>query len=124
MRQLSTKARRNCSNIGVAQIVAASWSDGGVKKVVDDKAAVVATATASAASSAVVEEDGFVNGSVQVKVEDVGGEKFKTSFLRSDGSLAVHAGNTLIRQSMLIFLMKMFKFMDFLLLLRIIYDII
>ena len=26
-RQLSTKARRNCSNIGVAQIVAASWSN-------------------------------------------------------------------------------------------------
>ncbi|KAH9614232.1 hypothetical protein KSS87_022589 [Heliosperma pusillum] len=27
VRQLSTKARRNCSNIGVAQIVAASWTD-------------------------------------------------------------------------------------------------
>jgi cystathionine gamma-synthase len=27
VRQLSTKARRNCSNIGVAQIVAAAWSD-------------------------------------------------------------------------------------------------
>lgn len=27
VRQLSTKARRNCSNIGVAQIVAASWSN-------------------------------------------------------------------------------------------------
>ncbi|CDP21668.1 unnamed protein product [Coffea canephora] len=26
-RQRSTKARRNCSNIGIAQIVAASWSD-------------------------------------------------------------------------------------------------
>ncbi|KAG5535127.1 hypothetical protein RHGRI_023044 [Rhododendron griersonianum] len=27
VRQLSTKARRNCSNIGVAQVVAASWSN-------------------------------------------------------------------------------------------------
>ncbi|CAL9205948.1 unnamed protein product [Musa hybrid cultivar] len=27
VRQLSTKARRNCCNIGVAQIVAASWSN-------------------------------------------------------------------------------------------------
>ncbi|KAL2924245.1 Cystathionine gamma-synthase 1 chloroplastic [Bienertia sinuspersici] len=26
VRQLSTKARRNCSNIGVAQVVAASWT--------------------------------------------------------------------------------------------------
>lgn len=97
MRQLSTKARRNCSNIGVAQIVAASWSDGGVKKVVDDKAvAVVVNATAASAaasSSAVVEEDVCVNGSVQVKGEDVGGGKFRPSFLSSDGSLAVHAGN-------------------------------
>ncbi|KAK1260495.1 hypothetical protein QJS04_geneDACA023384 [Acorus gramineus] len=29
VRQLSTKARRNCSNIGVAQIVAASWANNG-----------------------------------------------------------------------------------------------
>ncbi|KAM7253599.1 hypothetical protein ACFE04_021753 [Oxalis oulophora] len=28
VRQLSIKARRNCSNIGVAQIVAATWTDG------------------------------------------------------------------------------------------------
>ncbi|KAG8660208.1 hypothetical protein MANES_02G132001v8 [Manihot esculenta] len=27
VRQLSTKSRRNCSNIDVAQVVAASWSD-------------------------------------------------------------------------------------------------
>ena len=30
VRQSSTKARRNCSNIGVAQVVAASWSNNSV----------------------------------------------------------------------------------------------
>ncbi|XP_047332722.1 cystathionine gamma-synthase 1, chloroplastic-like [Impatiens glandulifera] len=33
VRQLSIKARRNCSNIGVAQVVAASWSSSPLKSV-------------------------------------------------------------------------------------------
>ncbi|KAL9683858.1 hypothetical protein QQ045_021285 [Rhodiola kirilowii] len=56
--QLSTKARRNCSNIGFAQIVAASWSDEG-NKGVNDKAVVVAAASSAAA----VDEDICSNGS-------------------------------------------------------------
>lgn len=39
VRQLSIKARRNCSNIGVAQIVAASWSN--QRPLVDDDGSVV-----------------------------------------------------------------------------------
>ncbi|CAM8931344.1 unnamed protein product [Rhodiola kirilowii] len=89
--QLSTKARRNCSNIGFAQIVAASWSDEG-NKGVNDKAVVVAAASSAAA----VDEDICSNGSVQVKEEEIGG-KLKASFLSSDGSLAVHAGERLGR---------------------------
>ncbi|CAM8973415.1 unnamed protein product [Rhodiola kirilowii] len=98
VRQLSTKARRNCSNIGVAQIVAASWSDEG-NKGVNDKAVVVAAAASSAAAAVpvtAVDEDICYNGSVQVKEEEVGG-KLKASFLSSDGSLAVHAGERLGR---------------------------
>ncbi|CAM8980475.1 unnamed protein product [Rhodiola kirilowii] len=98
VRQLSTKARRNCSNIGVAQIVAASWSDEGDKGV-NDKAVVLAAASSAAAAAVAVtavDEDISYNGSVQVKEEEVGG-KLKASFLSSDGSLAVHAGERLGR---------------------------
>lgn len=93
VRQLSTKARRNCSNIGVAQIVAASWSD---------RQAPLDTppsATAGAETAPVVVEgddtaagsgssgNGVVSKVVQSPVSlGVG------SFLSSDGSLVVHAG--------------------------------
>ena len=100
VRQLSIKARRNCSNIGVAQIVAAKWSnnpDSG-----SPPAAAAAASSASAAASApaaavppvalngvdeeVVAAEGIREiGSVQLKDS-------KPSFLSSDGSLAVHAG--------------------------------
>ncbi|KAE9466590.1 hypothetical protein C3L33_01504, partial [Rhododendron williamsianum] len=43
VRQLSTKARRNCSNIGVAQVVAASWSNNpAAAKAVDATSAALA----------------------------------------------------------------------------------
>ncbi|MBA0755304.1 hypothetical protein Gogos_021154 [Gossypium gossypioides] len=64
VRQLSIKARRNCSNIGVAQIVAASWSNGCID-----------------------------NGSVQIG----GSDNSTTTFLSSDGSITVHAGERLGR---------------------------
>lgn len=72
VRPLSNKARRNCSNIGVAQIVAASWSSNNnnqpfvsaVGKDVDD----------------ICNNDSF--------------QKFdNSSFLNGDGSIAIHAGN-------------------------------
>uniref|UniRef100_A0A7N0V2F6 plant cystathionine gamma-synthase n=1 Tax=Kalanchoe fedtschenkoi TaxID=63787 RepID=A0A7N0V2F6_KALFE len=90
VRQLSTKARRNCSNIGVAQIVAAAWSDGGVKGV-NDKAA-------AAVPAAAFDEEVCSNGSVQVQeAKVVTGGSLKPSFLSFDGSLAVHAGERLGR---------------------------
>ncbi|KAF7053759.1 hypothetical protein CFC21_061604 [Triticum aestivum] len=63
VRQLSTKARRNCSNIGVAQIVAAAWSDrravtshsGGGSRVrgTSSHAAAASAATSAAAAAEV-----------------------------------------------------------------------
>ncbi|KAG9147376.1 hypothetical protein Leryth_019524 [Lithospermum erythrorhizon] len=67
VRQLSNKARRNCGNIGVAQVVAASWSD-------EDGGVGFGTSAAAAAAKAVD------------AVEEIG------SFLGHDGSIAIHAG--------------------------------
>ncbi|KDP27172.1 hypothetical protein JCGZ_19871 [Jatropha curcas] len=99
VRQLSTKARRNCSNIGVAQVVAASWSNNSASSV-PSAAANAAAAAASAIPTAepvigdkvVVVEELNENESVQLK--DLTTEN---SFLGSDGSLAVHAGERLGR---------------------------
>ncbi|XWS40905.1 hypothetical protein CRYUN_Cryun17cG0036200 [Craigia yunnanensis] len=95
VRQLSIKARRNCSNIGVAQIVAASWSNGPASGSLSS-----AAASAQAVSAAVpvaydvaVVEGCIDNGSVQIGVSD----DSNTSFLSSDGSIAVHAGERLGR---------------------------
>ena len=108
VRQLSTKARRNCSNIGVAQIVAASWSNKEADfsavpaaSAVDAAATAadlvvsaqigaeddVATTAANAASSAAV--DAVLGNGVQL-----GGlpDLKDASFLSSDGSVAIHAG--------------------------------
>ncbi|PKA59364.1 Cystathionine gamma-synthase, chloroplastic [Apostasia shenzhenica] len=52
VRQLSTKARRNCCNIGVAQIVAASWSD--VQPPIDSPSSASLTSAAADAVAAVV----------------------------------------------------------------------
>jgi len=71
VRQLSTKARRNCSNIGVAQIVAAAWSD------------------CPAAASAAAEVSAIPNAKVAQPSAVVQAER---NLLGSDASLAVHAG--------------------------------
>uniref|UniRef100_A0A7N0SWK2 plant cystathionine gamma-synthase n=1 Tax=Kalanchoe fedtschenkoi TaxID=63787 RepID=A0A7N0SWK2_KALFE len=99
VRQLSNKARRNCSNIGVAQIVAASWSDGGVKGVNEKEAASAAASAAAAVPEVAVDEEVCCNVSVHVKEggDVLVGGLLKPSFLSSDGSLAVHAGERLGR---------------------------
>ncbi|KAH6761878.1 Pyridoxal phosphate transferases superfamily protein [Perilla frutescens var. hirtella] len=95
VRQLSIKARRNCSNIGVAQVVAASWSN--------DQAAsgcTPAVKAVDAAAAAVVPveaaEDVICNDE---NVNKLGGSPFLeyASFLSSDGSVAIHAGERLGR---------------------------
>ncbi|GLU01884.1 hypothetical protein SLE2022_191650 [Rubroshorea leprosula] len=95
VRQLRTKARRNCSNIGVAQIVAAKWSNGPAAGSPPSAAAQAAAAASFPADTPVeltavddvaVIEGCNSNGSVQ-----------KESFLNSDGSITVHAGERLGR---------------------------
>ncbi|WKA04653.1 hypothetical protein VitviT2T_022666 [Vitis vinifera] len=90
VRQLSTKARRNCSNIGVAQVVAASWS-------ADSAAAAAASASAAAAASveASVEVSVVESSGSDVQYEDLADEK--ASFLGFDGTLTIHAGERLGR---------------------------
>nr|XP_027073434.1 cystathionine gamma-synthase 1, chloroplastic [Coffea arabica] len=110
VRQLSTKARRNCSNIGVAQIVAASWSNnqqGGSTSPTPAAKAVDAAASASVVApvefeTGVVEEkvaaaveSGFSDG-VNVQPDDLVDAKY-SSFLTCDGSVAIHAGERLGR---------------------------
>ncbi|KAK6129268.1 hypothetical protein DH2020_036977 [Rehmannia glutinosa] len=101
VRQLSNKARRNCSNIGVAQVVAASWSNNqGASGFTPAAKAVDAAAAAAAIAPVEVEtgvekpvvaaaEDPSCNGE-NVQLE--GSPQFKyASFLNSDGSVAIHA---------------------------------
>ncbi|KAL9427293.1 hypothetical protein AB3S75_029479 [Citrus x aurantiifolia] len=99
VRQLSTKARRNCSNIGVAQIVAASWSNG-----VGSGSNSAAAAAASAAPAPPVpveitsgDDIALVDGLKNVQLEALADLKNEASFLSSDGSLAIHAGERLGR---------------------------
>ncbi|PIN10840.1 Cystathionine beta-lyase/cystathionine gamma-synthase [Handroanthus impetiginosus] len=104
VRQLSNKARRNCSNIGVAQVVAASWSnnqgDSGfatAAKSVDAAAAALAPVEVETGVEEVVAvtKDPSCNGE-NVQLEDL--PKFKyASFLNSDGSIAIHGGERLGR---------------------------
>ncbi|CAA3009127.1 cystathionine gamma-synthase 1, chloroplastic-like [Olea europaea subsp. europaea] len=105
VRQLSNKARRNCSNIGVAQVVAASWSNNQQASGLTPAAKAV-DAAASAAMAAVEVETGVeevaaaVNKSCcngeNVQLEDLPHLKY-TSFLNSDASIAIHAGERLGR---------------------------
>ncbi|XP_061947609.1 cystathionine gamma-synthase 1, chloroplastic [Populus nigra] len=108
VRQLSTKARRNCSNIGVAQIVAASWSNNSAAGAPSAAAAAAAAAAASAISAADPAEtlagnevagiDSSDNKNVSVvQLEDLSSDLEYKSFLSSDGSIAVHAGERLGR---------------------------
>ncbi|KAH8483656.1 hypothetical protein Peur_064047 [Populus x canadensis] len=108
VRQLSTKARRNCSNIGVAQIVAASWSNNSAAGAPSAAAAAAAAAAASAipaadpaatlAGNEVAGIDSSDNKNVSVvQLEDLSSDLEYKSFLSSDGSIAVHAGERLGR---------------------------
>ncbi|KAK4417644.1 Cystathionine gamma-synthase 1, chloroplastic [Sesamum alatum] len=105
VRQLSVKARRNCSNIGVAQVVAASWSNNQgdsaftpAAKAVDAAAAAVAPVEVETGVEQVVApaaEDPSLDGE---NVQLGGLPPFKyASFLNSDGSVAIHAGERLGR---------------------------
>ncbi|XP_011035793.1 PREDICTED: cystathionine gamma-synthase, chloroplastic [Populus euphratica] len=103
VRQLSTKARRNCSNIGVAQIVAASWSNNSAAGAPSAAAAAAAASAIPAAEPAetlagneVAGIDSSDNKNVSVvQLEDLSSDL--KSFLSSDGSIAVHAGERLGR---------------------------
>lgn len=103
VRQLSTKARRNCSNIGVAQIVAASWSNSSGSG--SNSAAAAASGSAAAAAPAIPapalpvdivtgDEVAVVDG-LNVQLEALKDMKKEASFLSSDGSLTIHAGTFL-----------------------------
>lgn len=99
VRQLSTKARRNCSNIGVAQIVAASWSNNAASGSSTSAAAASGSAAAAAvpAPAAPVEmttgdEMAVVDGLNNVQMKALADLKKEASFLSSDGSLTIHAG--------------------------------
>ncbi|CAH9118679.1 unnamed protein product [Cuscuta epithymum] len=107
VRQLSTKARRNCSNIGVAQIVAASWANNNsasgfhpAAKAIDAAAAAAASISPPEVVSPVPEQAQLErNGSCSernVQNQDLTHVKY-ASFLSSDGSVAVHAGERLGR---------------------------
>lgn len=110
VRQLSTKARRNCSNIGVAQIVAASWANNQppASPFTPAAAKAVDAAAASAALSASIEIPTGVEKEVAAAVESgdsvekcvqfegLANAKY-SSFLTSDGSVAIHAGERLGR---------------------------
>lgn len=124
VRQLSIKARRNCSNIGVAQIVAAKWSNNPSSGLPSAAAAAAASsasvvssaASAAAASSAaaapvaavppvvlksVDEEVVVAEEGIREKIGSVQLTDSKHSFLSSDGSLTVHAGTSLSARSIL-----------------------
>ena len=102
-RQLSTKARRNCSNIGVAQIVAASWSNNSTN---NPSAGAPAPPAVSAADAATVplpvnisaDEDIVVstNDAVASAADNNGVVQLNrssySSFLKSDASKTIHAG--------------------------------
>ncbi|KAL0381043.1 UNVERIFIED_CONTAM: Cystathionine gamma-synthase 1, chloroplastic [Sesamum angustifolium] len=102
VRQLSTKARRNCSNIGVAQVVAASWSNNQAASGFTPAASAVDAAAAAAVAPVEVEtglvevaEDASCNAE-SVKLEGSPSLEY-ASFLSSDGSVAIHAGERLGR---------------------------
>ncbi|KAG4922681.1 hypothetical protein JHK82_051657 [Glycine max] len=100
-RQLSTKARRNCSNIGVAQIVAASWSNNSDNSpaagapappaaTAADAATVPLPVDLAAAEDVVVSAAAAENGTVQLNSSSY-------SFLKSDASKTIHAAERLGR---------------------------
>ncbi|XP_065629768.1 cystathionine gamma-synthase 1, chloroplastic [Quercus suber] len=108
VRQLSTKARRNCSNIGVAQIVAASWSNNSNPASPPPAAASSSAAAAAAAATEPIapigddvallgkEVDLKANVNLELPLETEDKEEAlpipKLSIFSCDGSLAIHAG--------------------------------
>ncbi|CAO2816319.1 unnamed protein product [Amaranthus hypochondriacus] len=101
VRQLSTKARRNCSNIGVAQVVAASWSNNSADSA-NPSGGVPAATAVDAAAIAAVDAPVDLNDDAPVVDDDVktnssGVVEFSYDFLSSDGSLTIHAGERLGR---------------------------
>ncbi|KAG4388779.1 hypothetical protein GLYMA_09G235400v4 [Glycine max] len=101
-RQLSTKARRNCSNIGVAQIVAASWSNNSDNSpaagapappaaTATDAATVPLPVVVAANEDVVVSAAADENGAVQLNSSSY------SSFLKSDASKTIHAAERLGR---------------------------
>ncbi|KAK2655593.1 hypothetical protein Ddye_008645 [Dipteronia dyeriana] len=103
VRQLSTKARRNCSNIGVAQVVAASWSNnpasGSPSAAASGSAAAAAAAFPAPASPVEISagDEVVMGDGLNVQLEVLADLKNEASFLSSDGSIAVHAGERLGR---------------------------
>nr|GMC73543.1 cystathionine gamma-synthase 1, chloroplastic [Ipomoea batatas] len=103
VRQLSIKARRNCSNIGVAQIVAASWANNNnaasgippAAKALDAAAAAAISPPAVSEEEVAMGENGSCSGP-NVQIQDLSHSNY-ASFLSSDGSVAVHAGERLGR---------------------------
>ncbi|XP_052189680.1 cystathionine gamma-synthase 1, chloroplastic-like [Diospyros lotus] len=96
-RQLSTKARRNCSNIGVAQVVAATWSNNKPAKAVDAPATSPVQIATGDEELAVV-DNVFCSGSgSDIQIDGLTENNKPYSFLSSDGSVAVHAGERLGR---------------------------
>jgi len=102
-RQLSTKARRNCSNIGVAQIVAASWSNNNASNPAAGAPAPPAVSAADAATvplpvDIAADEDVVVsaNDAVAAAADENGAVQLNnssySSFLKSDASKTIHAG--------------------------------
>ncbi|XP_076894328.1 cystathionine gamma-synthase 1, chloroplastic-like [Bidens hawaiensis] len=104
VRQLSNKARRNCSNIGVAQIVAASWSNN--QPPLSAAAVDAAVSVPIAAGEDVVVDNNIIinnNNNIDskfVQFESVDNNNniiHEASFLNGDGSVAIHAGERLGR---------------------------
>ncbi|CAL5396472.1 unnamed protein product [Camellia sinensis] len=93
-RQLSTKARRNCSNIGVSQIVAASWSTNPPPAASASAGAPPIHVEDSAAAVGGGDDSCNLNG---VQFSGLAGSKKTADFLSFDGSVAVHAGERLGR---------------------------
>ncbi|KAK1284643.1 hypothetical protein QJS10_CPB21g00581 [Acorus calamus] len=105
VRQLSTKARRNCSNIGVAQIVAASWANNGPSpatgpssnpkpNLINSSVVPPPPPAVAAAADAVV-----VAPSVDLVAEEggdgnpgVGGPSHLAGIFSSDATRAIHVG--------------------------------
>ncbi|CAN6839584.1 unnamed protein product [Brassica oleracea] len=81
-RQLSTKARGNC-NFSVAQTVVAKWSN-------STRSGLTSVPAVTSVDEEVLVAAESVKEMVSIKSEDV--THMKPSFLKSDGSLTVHAG--------------------------------